>query len=52
MIFIKLYCMLEREVSVKDVENWLEENYLDPDYQVLSTEEIAELVLAGDKPPE
>ena len=40
----------EREVSVKDVENWLEENDSNPAYQVLSTEEIAESVLAGDQP--
>ena len=39
--------MLEREVSVEDVENWLEENDSHPGYQVLSTEEIAESVLAG-----
>ena len=26
MIFTKLYCVLERVVSVKDVENRLEEN--------------------------
>ena len=40
----------EREVSVEDVENWLEENDSDHVYQVLSTEEIAESVLAGDQP--
>ena len=42
----------EREVSVKDVENWLEENDSDPAYQVLSTEEIAESVLIDDQPGE
>ena len=42
----------EREVSVEDVENWLDENDSDPGYQVLSTVEIAESVLAGDQPGE
>ena len=32
----------EREVSVDDVEIWLDENNSDPGYQVLSTDEIAE----------
>ena len=40
----------EIEVSVEDVENWLEENDSDPGYQVLSTDEIAESVLADDQP--
>ena len=52
MIFTKLYCVLEREISVKGVENWLEENDSDPGYQVLSTEEIVESVLAVDQPGE
>ena len=43
---------VEREVSVEDVENWLEENDSDPGYRVLSTEEIAESVLNGDQPGE
>ena len=42
----------EREVSVEDVENWLEENDSDLGYKVLSTEEIVESVLAGDQPGE
>ena len=52
MIFTKLYCVLGREVSVEDVENWLEENDSNPGYQVLSMEEIAESVMAGDQPGE
>ena len=47
-----LLCAGGSEVSVKDVENWLEENDSDPGYQVLSTEEIAESVLAGYQPGE
>ena len=42
----------EIEVSVEDVEDWLVENDSDPGYQLLSTEEIAESVLAGDQPGE
>ena len=42
----------EREVIVHDVENWLKETDCDPGYQVLSTEEIAESVQAGDQPGE
>ena len=42
--------MLEREVSVEDLENRLVENDSDPVYHVLSTEEIAESDLAGDQP--
>ena len=41
--------MLEREVCVEDVENWLDENDSDLGYQVRSTEEIAESVLSGDQ---
>ena len=47
-----LLCAGEREVSAKDVGNWLEEKDSDPGYQVLSTEEIAELVLVGYQPGE
>ena len=43
---------VEREVSVEDVENWLEENDSDPGYRVISMEEIAESVLNGDQPGE
>ena len=42
----------EREVCVEDDENLLEKNDSDHGYQVLSTEEIAESVLAGDQPGE
>ena len=42
----------EREVSVEDVENWLEESDSDPGYQVLCTKEIVESVPAGDQPGE
>ena len=41
-----------KEVSDKDVENWLEESESYPVYQVLSTEEIVESVLGGDQPGE
>ena len=47
-----LLCAGEREVSVKDVENWFEENNSDPGYQVHPTEEIADSILAGDQPGE
>ena len=49
MIFTILYCVLEREVSIVGVENWLEENDCHHGYQVLSTEEIVESILAGDQ---
>ena len=42
----------EREVSVEDIENWLEENDSDHDYQVFSTEETEESVLDSDQPGE
>ena len=42
----------EKEVSVEDVENWLEENDSELGYQVLSTDEIAESVLGGEQPGE
>ena len=51
IIFTKHYCILDRERGV-NVENWLEEDDSDPGYQVLSTEEIVESVLAGDQPGE
>ena len=42
----------EREVSIDDVKNRLEESESYPVYQVLSTEEIAESVQAGEQPGE
>ena len=45
-------CAGEREVCVEGAENWLEENDLEPGYQVLSTGEIVESVLLGDQPGE
>ena len=39
-------------MSIFNVENWFEENDSDPGYQVISTEEIAESVLADDQPEE
>lgn len=38
----------EKNVDLNDFRNWLEENDADPSYQVLSMEEIAESVLAGE----
>ena len=49
MIITKLYFELEREVSLDNVENRLEENDFGPGYRILSTEKIAESVLAGDQ---
>ena len=42
----------EEEVSLEGAENWFGENDSEPGYQVLSTEEITESVLAGDQPGE
>ena len=42
----------ERDSSVEDDVNWLDENNSDPDYQVRTTEEIAESVLPGAQPVE
>ena len=37
---------------MEDTENWMEENDSDPGYQVVSTEEIVESLLAVDQPGE
>ena len=42
----------EREVSVKYVEIWLDENDPDTGYLVLYTEEIVESAMDGDQPGE
>ena len=47
-----LLCAGEREVSFEDAEIWLEENDSEPGYQVHSTEEIVESVLAADQSEE
>ena len=42
----------ERDSSFEDDVNWLDENDSNPDYQVRTTEEIAESVLLGAQPGE